>query len=276
MSRLVYRVEPLPESMIPSIWDFNSLSEDDERKYILKMVNKTFESTSLQGKAFSLIKLWVHKDPDEMKKLHNLKNEVKRIADIVHHLQTYVKKKEDSPWAVSLRDVNRFCKLLVYFNENSNVPELGVFFNDRKTRGNMLYTKLEIAIMLSIYFCYVIRMRIQDKRDDLVKSCTRLGKHQQGISVDDFNDIVKKEQLHFLNQMQIKAGIGKNNPLSENIFVTVTCILNQIPLIITGNPGSSKTLAMNLILKSFKGPISNNEFFKQYPTLIGYYYQGSE
>lgn len=76
--------------------------------------------------------------------------------------------------------------------------------------------------------------------------------------------------------MQIKAGIGKNNPLSENIFVTITCILNQIPLIITGNPGSSKTLAMNLILKSFKGPISNNEFFKQYPTLIGYYYQGSE
>jgi hypothetical protein len=77
----------------------------------------------------------------------------------VHHLQTYVKKKEDSPWAVSLRDVNRFCKLLVYFNENSNVPEQGVYFNDRKVRGTVLHTKLEIAIMLSIYFCYVIRMR---------------------------------------------------------------------------------------------------------------------
>jgi hypothetical protein len=51
--------------MIPSIWDFNSLSEEDERKYILKMVNKTFESTSLQGKAFSLVKIWVLKDPEE-------------------------------------------------------------------------------------------------------------------------------------------------------------------------------------------------------------------
>ena len=47
-------------------------------------------------------------------------------------------------------------------------------------------------------------------------------------------------------------------------------------MIITGNPGSSKTLAMNMILKSFKGPLSINDFFKKYPTLIGYYYQGSE
>ena len=46
-TRLVYRVNPLPDSMIPSIWDFNSLSDVDERKYIHKMVNKTFETTSL-------------------------------------------------------------------------------------------------------------------------------------------------------------------------------------------------------------------------------------
>lgn len=76
--------------------------------------------------------------------------------------------------------------------------------------------------------------------------------------------------------MHLKPGIGKNNTLSENVFVTITCILNQIPLIITGNPGSSKTLAVNLILKSFKGPLSENAFFKRYPTLISYYYQGSE
>jgi nucleoside-triphosphatase THEP1 len=76
--------------------------------------------------------------------------------------------------------------------------------------------------------------------------------------------------------MKVKPGIGKNKTLSENVFVTITCILNQIPLIITGNPGSSKTLAMNLILKSFKGPFSESPFFKRYPTLISYYYQGSE
>jgi len=41
--------------------------------------------------------------------------------------------------------------------------------------------------------------------------------------------------------------------------------MNQIPLIITGNPGSSKTLAMNIILKYFKGKLSSDTFFKRYP-----------
>lgn len=76
--------------------------------------------------------------------------------------------------------------------------------------------------------------------------------------------------------MDLKSGIGMNYPLKENVFVIITCILNQMPLIITGKPGSSKTLAMNLILKHFKGKLSNNEFFKNYPNLISYYFQGSE
>jgi hypothetical protein len=58
-SRLVYRVNPLPESMIPSIWDYKSLNEVDEGRYIEKMVSKTFESSSLLGKAFSLVNLWL-------------------------------------------------------------------------------------------------------------------------------------------------------------------------------------------------------------------------
>lgn len=72
--------------------------------------------------------------------------------------------------------------------------------------------------------------------------------------------------------MELKDGIGKNLPLKENIFVIVTCILNEIPLIITGKPGSSKTLAMNLIAKSFKGPISQKDFFKRYPALLTFNY----
>ena len=53
--------------------------------------------------------------------------------------------------------------------------------------------------------------------------------------------------------MEIPQGIGKNTPLKENVFVIITCIMNNIPLIITGKPGSSKTLAMNLVIKSLKG-----------------------
>ena len=53
--------------------------------------------------------------------------------------------------------------------------------------------------------------------------------------------------MRFLNEMDIDKDIGLSQTLMENIFVMITCILNKIPLIITGKPGSSKTLAMKLI-----------------------------
>ena len=34
----VYRVNPLPESMISFIWDYKSLNLDEEKKYIEKMI----------------------------------------------------------------------------------------------------------------------------------------------------------------------------------------------------------------------------------------------
>ena len=38
---LVYSVLPLPESMMSFIWDFGSLSENDEKLYIEKLIEKS-------------------------------------------------------------------------------------------------------------------------------------------------------------------------------------------------------------------------------------------
>ena len=75
--------------------------------------------------------------------------------------------------------------------------------------------------------------------------------------------------------MEIPLGIGKNDTLKENVFAIITMILNKIPLFITGKPGSSKTLAMNLVLKSMKGKGSIQPFFKDFPTVMPFNYQGS-
>jgi MoxR-like ATPase len=50
--------------------------------------------------------------------------------------------------------------------------------------------------------------------------------------------------------------IAKNHSLKENLFVMLVCILNKIPLFLTGPPGSSKTLALNLLVKSLRGKLS--------------------
>ena len=41
LRRLVYRVKEIPASMFPLIWDFGTLSDDAETKYIRQMVVKT-------------------------------------------------------------------------------------------------------------------------------------------------------------------------------------------------------------------------------------------
>lgn len=52
--------------------------------------------------------------------------------------------------------------------------------------------------------------------------------------------------------------IAKNFSLRENLFVMLVCILNKIPLFLTGGPGSSKTLSLNLLVKSLKGSVSKD------------------
>ena len=44
MRRLVYRVQPLPQSMLPLVWDFGQLDLDTEKQYIQEMVNKCVSS----------------------------------------------------------------------------------------------------------------------------------------------------------------------------------------------------------------------------------------
>jgi hypothetical protein len=79
----VYRVNQMPESMIPYIWDYKSLNEKEEHKYINKMVTKTYENSTIQGRSFSLIKLWIIRDPAEQKKVAGFKAEINSISTIV-------------------------------------------------------------------------------------------------------------------------------------------------------------------------------------------------
>jgi hypothetical protein len=55
--------------MIPFIWDYKSLNEDEEKKYITKMVEKTYENAKIIGRGISLINLWVYRLESERQKV---------------------------------------------------------------------------------------------------------------------------------------------------------------------------------------------------------------
>ncbi|CAG2237364.1 RNF213 [Mytilus edulis] len=89
LSRLVYRVHPLPETLIDYVWDYGSLSELDEQSYIFKMVCSLFQ------------KSWF----------------TELFACLLDMSQKFVRSVEINEYCVSLRDVDRCRRLVKWFNE---------------------------------------------------------------------------------------------------------------------------------------------------------------
>ncbi|XP_046558704.1 E3 ubiquitin-protein ligase RNF213-like [Haliotis rubra] len=85
MRRLVYRVQPLPQSMLPLVWDFGQLNVQVEELYIRQMVNRYVRNG----------------------KIPSHQNMVNVISKILIASQQFMRKQEDECSFVSLRDVDR-------------------------------------------------------------------------------------------------------------------------------------------------------------------------
>jgi hypothetical protein len=66
-----------------------------------------------------------------------------------------------------------------------------------------------------------------------------------------------------------------NEALSENLFLSVVCILNKIPLFLVGKPGTSKTLALQIAASNLLGKSSPVPFWRRFPALAMFTYQCS-
>ena len=64
--------------------------------------------------------------------------------------------------------------------------------------------------------------------------------------------------------------------MKENIFLSFISLLTNIPLILIGQTGTSKSLSIELINKSMKGKYSKDTFFKKLPRIIPVQYTCSE
>lgn len=47
----------------------------------------------------------------------------------------------------------------------------------------------------------------------------------------------------------------------------LVCILNKIPIFVVGKPGSSKSLAMELLTSNLNGKASESPFFRDLPAI---------
>ena len=83
------------------------------------------------------------------------------------------------------------------------------------------------------------------------------------------------ELNYIANNLEIPKGIAKNKILKENLFILFFCLINQIPIVLCGKPGRSKTLSLKILQKSLKGKDSKSLICQQYSELKIFRIQGS-
>ena len=242
LNNLVYTVNPLPHSLLNFVFDFGSIQPNDEKKYvsntIFELLKKIKENESITE--------------DELKKITD---ETIQTIIICH---SYIKEIYDES-SVSMREIRRFRLFFEFFIE---------YYKKKKIN---FYNKMLLCLNITLYLCYYLRLN--DKKDRKQLSM-KLNKYFN----NNFIKIPEKEIKYIVNQMNIEKhkGIALNRALRENLFTTFICIINSIPLIIVGKPGTSKSLSFQILYNTMKGQYSEKKLFKNKGKLYRYYYQGSE
>ena len=274
-SNLVYTVHPLPHSLLNFVFDFGHLQTKDENNYIRciikEAINKKYYKKDEKPKDEEV----------EDKKLKELKN---LASNMIIEAQKYLRDFNDKS-AVSLRDIRRFNifyeffydylkkRKEIYENEKNLLLE-GEDYEFYKSLDE--YSMQVYGINLSIFVCYYLRITDKEKRKGLYEIMNNLfRKFNSSFNNKDFLDLPLREEKFIVENIKLGKGIAKNRALLENIFSLFIAINNKVPIFIVGKPGCSKSLSVQLMIKSMQGSASDNHFFKKLPKLMVHSYQGS-
>jgi hypothetical protein len=133
LSRLVYRVYPLPETMLDFIFDFGALEENDERLYIRCML-QSMGSGSCGGE-----------------------HHHKLVTDLIGLSQRFIRGLEGDSAAASLRDVRRCISLIPWFERNFLQKKPRAHWHQWSHADFDREEKWERSVVLSLGHCYYCR-----------------------------------------------------------------------------------------------------------------------
>ncbi|XP_034563927.1 E3 ubiquitin-protein ligase rnf213-beta [Notolabrus celidotus] len=227
LRQLVYRVHPLPPSMASLVWDFGQLSDLTELSYIEQIVQKKVQDHGLPVNYTGI------------------------ISKVLGESQKYMRTCKNECSFVSLRDVERSMKVLIWFYQHSNI-----LFNNY-TQLNEAYKTLK-CLILAVGVCYYPSLVSKDEYLSVICQyfpdplCSSAALQDEISSCQDF----------FLQNIKTRETIAKNVALKENVFLMVVCIELRIPLFLVGKPGSSKSLAKTVVADAMQGQTSHCDLFK--------------
>lgn len=243
LRQLVYRVQALPPSMIPLVWDFGQLNDCTEKIYIQQIVQRVVEN---------------HSFPEDY---------IKIITDVLSASQKYMRTRNDECSFVSLRDVERCMQVFAWFYQNNEMllSELARYesnqraqkpehsLNDIDERDPILW-----SLVMAIGVCY--HACLEDKEKYRNKICKYFPRTYSPVKL--MQEISVMQDL-LLSGVPLGDTIARNNALKENVFMMVICIELRIPLFLVGKPGSSKSLSKTLVADAMQGQAAHSDLFRK-------------
>lgn len=257
-----YQVSKLPATMLKLKWSFGSLSHSQEKEFIYRRIEALTKSSMPSFLQASLTEI-VSESHELMRKFaaRNILEALQRASEKISETEVY----ERARSVVSLRDIQRVFALFKFFFQD---------LEEDSTKKNWdTKERLRRAMLLAVATVYYLRLDTES-RCEFIQMLKALPTEQdEHISLLDALD---QAMDTVIDGTMIPSGIAVTRGLKENLFVTLVCSLSRTPLMIVGPPGSSKTLAVNVVADNANGTDSINEYFRNRPRLSLFHYQCSK
>ena len=247
-----YYVHKLHPTLRFLMWEYGSLNKHQELEYVhakMVMLNKDMSDSGVRSLTELIVESQVKMREYAFKQLRDLKITV-ILANVC------------AKSSVSQRDIQRVFSFYQWLMKL--YPK---FYSHDKD----LHRRAVLVALGIVYF-----MRLTPKfRSDYVKFLDNFNRMEGEVTFSEaYSDILK----WFINYVELPPGIAKTNALEENVFAIIACTVTHTPLIIVGPPGSSKTLAFNIVTANLKGKESKVKVFGEtdiFPSLDSHFYQCS-
>ncbi|KAK3585584.1 hypothetical protein CHS0354_036771 [Potamilus streckersoni] len=266
MRRLVYRVQPLPQSLLPLVWDFGQLNTQIEDLYIRQMVRRYIRNGKIPG----------------------IQGLIEVISGVLTASQDFMRQQQDECSFVSLRDVERVLNVMSWFYaqcqegrtlfdrmdqiihagkgedmEDDGDEDEEEELEDETQVRNFLLDDVTRSLVLALGVCYHACLKNREDYRKHVAPFFRAPCH-----LPRGHDQIEKDisvcQNVFLENVPLEKNIARNMALKENVFMMVTSIELRIPLFLVGKPGSSKSLAKTIVADAMQGNAAHKDLFKEF------------
>ena len=247
-----YYVRPLPPSLQLIMWDYGSLSSEQEQQYIdakMKMLDCSVRDTQIVNLATLIVM------SQNLMRQYAYEQLNSKCSGNEALIRSYS--------CVSQRDIERVLKLYQWLIKS---------FSDTKRKVDP--NPHRYAMMVALGLVYYMRLNKEFRK--AYSACLNEKGRKGEVK---FLDAFQKEITFYTEHIDLPHGIAKTQALMENIFATIVCTVTRIPLVIVGAPGSSKTLSFNIVVSNLKGQESKKELFRKssvFPSLDPHYYQCSK